>query len=61
MKSSLREMRNVYKVVIGKSEEERNLGDMGLHERILLKYVLEKRSKVLWARFMCENRDHVLL
>jgi hypothetical protein len=31
MKSPLREMRNAYKLLTGRPEEERNLGDLSLH------------------------------
>lgn len=45
-------------VLTGKPEEKKHLGDLGIHGRILLKWVLEKQGQMTWARFMPEDRDH---
>jgi hypothetical protein len=36
------EMRNAYKIFIGKPEDTNNLGDLGVHCRIVLKRMLMK-------------------
>jgi hypothetical protein len=36
------EMRNAYKVLVGKAEEKRPLGDPGIGRRIVLDWILEK-------------------
>jgi hypothetical protein len=38
----MREMRNAYKILIGKFEK-RSLGDLSIYERIILKFILKNR------------------
>jgi hypothetical protein len=47
----MNETRNTYKITVGRSEEN-HLGDLGIDERILLKWVLEKWGWMVWVTFI---------
>jgi len=46
------EVRNVYKVLVGKPEMKRLLGSSGIDGRIILKYILEKQGVRSWTGFV---------
>jgi hypothetical protein len=38
----VREIRNAYKILVGKPEEKKSLGDLDVDWRVMLQYILNK-------------------
>jgi hypothetical protein len=47
--TSVADMRNAYRFLIGKPERRRPLGRTDLHGRKILKQILKKQGKSVWA------------
>jgi hypothetical protein len=46
------EMRNAFKIVVGKPEGKNHLEDLGIDGRIILKLILWKWGGSVWIRFI---------
>jgi hypothetical protein len=46
------EIRNAYKILVGKSEGKRQLGRRRRNERIILKWMLGKLGRTVWTGFI---------
>jgi hypothetical protein len=45
----IRKMRNAYKIVVGKPDRKRHLGDLGADEKITLRWILKKYGMKVWT------------
>jgi hypothetical protein len=45
-------MRNAFKVLVGRHEGNRPMGDLGIDRRILLKWILKKLVITMWNEFI---------
>jgi hypothetical protein len=48
----MKEKRNVYSILVGKTEEKRHLQDPGVGEIMTLKLILKKQDGRMWTVFI---------
>jgi hypothetical protein len=45
----MEEIRNAYKILVGKLERKGHLGNLGVYGKVVLKWILEKRGVKMWT------------
>jgi hypothetical protein len=55
--ASMVEGRGVYKILVGKLERKRPLGDPGVDRRIIFRWIFRKRYMGIWNGLSCLRID----